>query len=337
MSRKTRKAPAAAAAAAPVADYEEGQVAHLCALHSLNHILQEQKCIWKTNAPLLISKATGKAAAAGAGPKDAGVQINCWALCKNFGTRIINNQRDEFMEDEIRRIRRRLHEMEPKRNNAYYSQPQYAEDFDRDLVAWKKIQATYGTKTDAEIKAALLKEYKKKSKGFLMATTLADLSDGGIGCDMAGQWRGQLPWDTIKELLTMLGLQYEEAAQVDWKQKVDIDSPDLLGLLINQGAWHYVSVPKYTTRIECGRRRYVFAESRGYGLDDKILTCHDKRSLYKLITMLPPQRMFILTVTPETYRSVAVQRMDRRFKSRPYTRRAAAAARNAAAAAAAAK
>lgn len=322
---------AATAAAAPVADYEEGQVAHLCALHALNHILQEEKCVWKPNAPLLISKATGRAAPAGASAKNAGVQINCWALCKNYGTRIIDNQRDEFMEDEIRRIRRRLQEMEPKRNNAYYSQPQYAGDFDRDLVAWRTIQATYGTKTDAEIKAALLKEYTKKVKGLMMATTLADLSDGGIGCDMAGSARGQLPWDTIKELLTMLGLQYEEAAQVDWKKKVDIDSPGLLGLLINQGAWHYVSVPKYTTRASCGRRRYVFAESRGYGPKKKILTCYDKRSLYKLITALPPQRMFILTVTPDTYRSVAVQRMDHRFRSRPFTRRV---VRNAAAAAA---
>ena len=282
---------------------------------------------------MLISKASGKAAPAGASPKDAGVQINCWALCKNFGTRIIANQRDEFIDDEIRRIRRRLLEVEPKRNNAYYSQPKYASDFDRDLVAWKSLQALYGTMTDAQIKAALVKDYTKKVKGFMMATTLADLSDGGIGCDMAGTGRGQLPWDTIKELLTMLGLQYEEAAQVDWKKKVDIDSPGLLGLLINQGAWHYVSVPKYTTRAGCGRRQYVFAESRGYGPQNKILTCHDRRSLYKLITNLPPQRMFILTVTPDTYRSVAVQRMDHRFRSRPFTRRA---ARNAAAAAAAA-
>jgi len=324
--KKTRKAttvarPKATTGARP-ADYEESQVAHLCGLHALNHILQEKKCVWIPNKPLLISKATGLAAARSAKPKDADIQINCWALCKNAGTRLINEQRDEYIVDEMRRIRRQL-AAEPTLKDEYYTRngAKYAKDFDRDLAAWKRTQTAYGALTDAQLKAKLLKDYKMGAT----AATLDDLAEGGIGCTMSGNSRGDLPWNTMKELLELLGFHYEEAAEMDWKKKVDLDAPELLGLLINKGTWHYVSVPKYSTRRDCKPWQHVFAESLGHGPEDKILSCHGKRDLYRLIDGLPPTRLFMVYAAPGAYRAEAIVRMEKRMSRKRGTRKATAA------------
>jgi hypothetical protein len=307
-------------AAVRPSDYEETQVAHLCGLHALNHILQEKKCVWIPNKPLLINKATGLAAARTANAKDAAVQINCWALCKDAGMRLIEGQRDEYIGDEMRRIRRQL-AAEPTLRDEYYTRngAKYAKDFDRDLAAWKRTETAYGGLTDAQLKAKLLKQYKEGAT----AATLDDLAEGGIGCTMSGDGRGDLPWNTMKELLELLGLHYEEAAEADWKKKVNLEAPGLLGLLINKGSWHYVAVPKFSTRRDCKPWQYVFAESFGHGPENKILTCHGKRDLYRLIEGLPPTRLFMVSAVPGSYRAEAIVRMEKRMGRKTYTRKAA--------------
>jgi hypothetical protein len=114
----------------------------------------------------------------------------------------------------------------------------------------------------------------------------------------------------FREVLDMLGYEYEEAAEDNWETRIKpiIDSPDLLGLLINQGRWHYVAVPKYTVKKNCKTPKYIFADSATS--TDSILSCQTKLQLYKTIAELPPTRMFAIYARGDgPYESVAVKRM----------------------------
>lgn len=299
-------------------DYREKQVAHLCGNHAVNHMLQEEKLVWLPQKPLLINKADGKGAGAGASPRSADVQINTWQFCKQFGERLIKEQQDEYIDDEMKRLKRQL-AAAPTLEDEYYKRNggKYASDFARDLAAWKKNKAAYGGLTDAKLKAKLLKDYKKEGT----AATLDDLAAGGIGCTMEGSTRGDIPWTGMREILEMLGYAYMEAAEHDWKKvvKPHIDSPKLLGLVINQGQWHFVSVPKYTTRDHC--KRYVLADSLAYD-SGNALACYGKRELYKAIAALPPTRLFMVFAPEGAYKAEAVMRMNKRLGRKPYTRKA---------------
>jgi hypothetical protein len=299
MPRKTRKA----AKPQPQAkiDYTENQVAHLCGKHAFNMLLQEEKFVWLPNRALYINKTTQKALpSATTNPKDQAVQINLWSYCRIFGLKEIATRKNAYLEEEATKLHRQV-ATAPTLQDPYYTQlnAKYAKDFPQDLAYWTKNKALYGGKTVEEIKTRLAKSYTED--------TLDDLADGGIGCTMTGASRGDLPFALFRELFTMLGYTYEESAEHDWAKKTrpHFKTRAFLGLLINQGTWHYVAAPRYTTRKTCKATKYTFANST----ENPIISCHTKRELTKLINNLPPTRMFSVFAPPDAYESVAVQRL----------------------------
>jgi len=291
----------------PEVDYKEHQVAHLCGKHAFNHIVQEEKLVWAPNKALFINKANQKGVALTSNPKDPEIQINMWSFCRNYGLRLLKEQRDEFVTEEATRLHRQLSK-KPSLNDEYYKQEngKYAKDLKGDLEKWEANNKIYGTMTIVQIKEKLNKDYDVDNE----MADLDQLADGGIGCTMKGASRGDIPYAMFREVLDMLGYAYEEAAEDNWEERIKpiIDSPDLLGLLINQGRWHYVAVPKYTVKKQCKTPKYTFADSATS--EDSILTCQTKLQLYKTITELPPTRMFaIYARSDDAYQSVALKRM----------------------------
>lgn len=265
-------------------------------------LLQEEKFVWLPNRALFIDKASQKALpSATANPKNQAVQINLWSYCKIFGLKEIASRKDAYLGEEAAKLHRQV-ATKPTLQDPYYTQlnAKYAKDFAEDLVHWTKNKATYGGKTIEAIKAMLAKTYTED--------TLDDLADGGIGCTMSGPARGDVPFALFRELFTMLGYTYEESAEHDWAKRTrpHFKTRAFLGLLINQGTWHYVAAPRYATRKTCKTTKYTFANST----ENPIISCHTKRELTKLIDDLPPTRMFsVFASSPDAYQSVAVQRL----------------------------
>jgi hypothetical protein len=302
----------------PEVDYKEHQLAHLCGKHAFNHIVQEEKLVWAPNKALFINKATQKGVALTSNPKDPEIQINMWSFCRNYGLLLLKEQRDEFVTEEATRLHRQLSK-KPSLNDEYYKQEngKYAKDLKDDLEKWEANYKIYGNMTIPKIKEKLNKDYDIDNE----MADLEHLADGGIGCTMKGASRGDIPYAMFREVLDMLGYHYEEAAEDNWEERIKpiIDSPDLLGLLINQGRWHYVAVPKYTVKKQCKTPKYTFADSATS--EENILSCQTKLQLYKTIAELPPTRMFAIYARGDgAYESVAVKRMK---STRRGTRKAA--------------
>jgi hypothetical protein len=302
-TKKTANAPKKPVRVVQV-DYTESQVAHLCGKHALNMLLQEEKFVWLPSRALFIDKLTGKALPSDkTDPKSTNVQINLWNYCRIFGLREIQNRKDAYLDEESSKLLRQL-AAEPTLEDEYYtrSKGKFASEFPSDLAHWKKNKLKFGDKTKEEIEAILAKDYTED--------TLDTLADGGIGCTMTGVSRGDVPFAMFRELLDMLGYTYEEAQEDDWTERVTpyLKTRPFLGLLINQGTWHYVAAPKYATRKTCKSGKYTFANST----DRPAISCFTKRQLFKHIEDLPPTRMFIVFAhSPDAYQSVAVQRMKR--------------------------
>jgi len=293
---KTKKAPV------NKVDYTETQVAHLCGKHALNMILQEEKFVWLPNRALFIDKATQKALPERTtNPRDQTVQINLWSYCRVFGFREIAIHKDAYLDEEALKLYRQV-ATKPTLQDHYYTQEdsKYAKDFRMDLIYWTRNHALYAGKSIEQIKKLLAKDYTEDS--------LDDLADGGIGCTMSGSSRGDVPFALFRELFEILGYSYEESADHDWVKRTQPHFKDrtFLGLLINQGTWHYVAAPRYATRKTCKATKYTFANSTNI---PDVISCHTKRELTRLIKDLPPTRMFsIFARAPDAYKSVAVMR-----------------------------
>jgi len=292
--------------------YKERQVAHLCGCHAFNHVLQEQKLVWIPNQPLLVISSAGKPVNDGASAKDPDVKINAWAFCKEQGLAHLRAQKMEYLELDAARILRNLAE-EPKLNSAYYKNPAYTADFDRDLKFWKANMTKFGGKTKAEIIAILDKEMGNDE-------TLEQLEEGGIGCTMSGPSRGDIPYAWFRRMFEMLGYDYLETDDLTWKKdfRTAIKDKTYLGMVINQGKWHYVSSPKYVVGGDCPSSKFVLADS----LDKQVFECYGKRGLYKATDSLPLTRAFFLFARDAgAYESVAVKRMRKKLGRKKYTRR----------------
>lgn len=293
-------------------DYKETQIAHLCGNHAFNNLIQEKKLVWAPNKPLLLVNGEAEAKTVKT-VKTVGVQINTWSFCKDVGLRHLKAQRQEYLEEDANRIVRQL-KHEPSLDDEYYKKESNKKDFARDLTTWKKEKAKFDKKDLADIIAILDKEYGKDE-------SLEQLEEGGIGCTMSGPQRGDIPYASFREIFDMLGYEYLEVDDLTWKDTVDthLTSPGYLGTLINQGKWHYVSVPKYVTSNECPKRKYVLADS----LKSDVFTCHTKRQLYKAMEALPVTRAFLVFAkNEEAYESVAVKRMLKQARRKKYTRKA---------------
>jgi len=293
--------------------HKEVQVAHFCHNHSLNHVLQEGKTVWYPNKPFLLA-ANGKAAPADATAKDPGVKLNIWAYCKERGLAYLRAQRAEYLHEDAKRLFRQLDAGEPSLESEYYKNPVYAKDFARDLAHWKGNQKKYGGKSVEEIVAMLDKSYGKDE-------SLKQLEDGGIGCTMTGSERGDLPYAWFRGLFDMLGYEYIEVDDLNYKKAFTTNyaDPQCLGMVINQGAWHYVSVPKYVVSSDCPPSKFVLADSLNRST---VYECHNKRELMTVLDRLPLTRAyFIFARDGNAYQSVAVKRMMAKMGRKRKTRK----------------
>jgi hypothetical protein len=293
--------------------YKEKQVAHLCPKHALNHVLQEEKIVWVPNKPFLLS-ADGSAGSVGSvSAKDTNVKINLWGFCKDRGLAHLRAQRDEYLHEDAARLFRQSAAGEPNLDDTYYKNPKYTKDFPRDLEFWKANEKKYGGKSIDQIVAILDKEYGKDE-------SLEQLEEGGIGCTMDGVSRGDLPFAWFRDIFDLLGYQYIEVDDLNYKTVVGkkLETARCLGMVINQGAWHYVAVPKFVASADCNARKFVLADS----LKGGIFECHSKRELLRSLEVLPLTRAYLLFAKDkDAYQSVAVQRMLKKIKNKRRTKR----------------
>jgi len=284
--------------------YKERQVAHLCPIHSLNHVLQEQKLVWLESKPLLLS-VNGEPAPVAADPKDPNIKINLWGLCRENGLAHIRNQRAEYLSIEAGTLFRQLSAGEPTLEDEYYKNPLSVPDFAKNVAQWKRNKAKFGDKSVEEIMAILDSEYGKDE-------SLEQLEDGGIGCTMNGSSKGDLPFGWFVDIFDLLGYEYIEVNDENFKEilTANLSNPTYLGMVINQGAWHYVAVPRFVGSEDCSSKKYVLADS----LDRDVYECHTKSGLIKSLERLPLVRAYLVFAKDgNAYKSVAVQRMlDRR-------------------------
>jgi len=295
-----------------VGSYKERQVAHLCPKHAFNHVLQEEKIVWRSNKPLLLVE-DGVAAPAGASPKESGVKINMWAFCKDRGLAYLREQRTEYLREDAQRLFRQLADGEPKLNSEYYKNPKYTSDFPRDLAFWKSNLVKYGGKSVEEIVAILDKEYGRDE-------SLEQLEEGGIGCTMNGASMGDLPFAWFTDMFDLLGYRYIEVVNSNYRPILNehITDPKFLGLVVNQGGWHYVAVPRYVKGSDCQPSKYVLADS----LDGDVYECLTKRELMAALDSLPLVRAYLIFARDEdAYQSVAVKRMVKKMGRKKKTMR----------------
>lgn len=292
--------------------YKERQVAHLCPMHSLNHVLQEEKIVWASSKPFLLTAGL-KAAPEGATPKDANIKLNLWAYCKERGLAHLRAQRAEYLHEDATRLFRQVSAGEPSLEDEYYKNPKYTQDFPRDLVFWQENNKKYGNKSVEEIVKILDAEYGKDE-------SLKQLEDGGIGCTMSGVSRGDLPFAWFRDLFDMMGYEHVEVDDVTYKKVLNehLTDPTYFGMVVNQGAWHYVSVPRFVPRADCPAKKYVLADS----LDKNVYNCHTKRELFRALDVLPLVRAFLLFAKDgDAYQSVAVKRMIKAAGRKKRTRK----------------
>lgn len=299
---KTPKAAKTAKAAKAKKDvsHKEKQVAHLCPIHSFNHLLQEKKLVWVTSKPFLLTPAL-EPAPAGASPKDENVKLNLWAYCKDRALEHLKAQRNEYLNLDAQRIFEQLSAGEPSLESEYYRNPKYTNDFDRDLGFWRTNLALYGGLSVEDI-------VKELEAGYGGGETLQDLEAGGIGCTMKGPTRGDLPFAWFRMIFDLLGYEHIEVNDEDYVKILNksIKEPTFLGMVINQGAWHYVALPRFVLKEDCPPNKFVIADSLNAG----IYECYTKRQLNKALQLLPLTRAYLIFAKDAgAYQSVAVKRM----------------------------
>lgn len=314
-TKKATKKPKtnASGANAQEVSYKERQVAHLCPIHSINHVLQEQKLVWLESKPLLLSE-NGEPAPVAADPKDPSIKINLWGLCRDNGLAQLRILRAEYLHETASRLFKQISAGEPTLEDEYYKNPLSVPDFAKDVVQWKANKEKFGDKSVEEIMAILDKEYGADE-------SLEQLEEGGIGCTMNGSGRGDLPFTWFVDIFGLLGYEYIEVNDINFKKivRANLNDPQYLGMVINQGAWHYVAAPQFVSKAECpDKQKYVLADS----LDRSIYECHTKSEFISSLEDLPLVRAYLLFARDgNAYKSVAVQRMLKKMNNNSKTKK----------------
>ena len=148
----------ASGANAQEVSYKERQVAHLCPIHSINHVLQERKLVWLESKPLLLTE-NGEPAPVAADPKDPSIKINLWGLCRDNGLAEIRIMRQDYLHETATHLFKQLTAGEPTLEDEYYKNPLSVPDFAKDVEKWTENQTKVGGKSVEEITAILDKEY----------------------------------------------------------------------------------------------------------------------------------------------------------------------------------
>ena len=155
---------------------------------------------------------------------------------------------------------------------------------------------------------------------------LQKMDNENAGCTMSGENRGNLPFDWFPKIFNLLDYTHEEFNKYATEKDASVErNPDnnklksdksikqelitnlndkkCLGLIVNIGKWHYVSIPKFHNE-KC---KYTIADS----LIGPIYICFDNiNNLYNRLKKDQFERGYFVFYKDDTsYKSVAVERM----------------------------
>lgn len=286
----------------------------LCGQYSINHILQEEKCVWQPGQPRLIG-----AAGAAVDPMDPRVKINLWALCQEYERIVRSEALEKHVEGEYRQIQNWLQGRVSRITNAEVSaRTPIAEirrlqaKYNSDLSNYRK---TFEGKSESEAKA-IIRASATPQNTFVEPESL---------CKMDDALPGMLPIQMFDLLLPMLNFAYESIYRVEdfgaaggetvhdrviKKFTEEHNNENLLGVVL-LGSGHYVAVVKYS-----GNCKYTLINS---------LLCRQTHAPVPCLSLeeIRPEISARLThdsedveggavfiyARPDSYPAVAVQRM----------------------------
>ena len=280
--------------------YIEKQEKQLCGKHALNHLLQEEKIVWVPNNKSTLLTEGGKTLDI----KDKDTKYNLWNLCEERKKNGIESLKLKFQEENLNRIQIRLIENKPQANDQYYK-TRGISNLANDINDWNDIHKKY-KKSDGsimgqdEILNLLIQEHSEplsEEEKKLQQTTESI-------CDP----NGNVPFDWFVDIFNALDYEAKHVIK-DYQTQLEsaMNEPNYLGFFINQGAWHYVSSPKYSNfENNC---EFVIADSLG----PKYYTCYkSKDAYYNALKDLKIQGGYLIFANkPDAYQSVAVERMKK--------------------------
>lgn len=286
----------------------------LCGQYSINHILQEEKCVWQPGQPRLIG-----AAGAAVDPMDPRVKINLWALCQEYERIVRSEALEKHVEGEYTQIQNWLQGRVSRITNAEVSaRTPIAEirrlqaKYNSNLSNYRK---TFEGKSESEAKA-IIRASATPQNTFVEPESL---------CKMDDALPGMLPIQMFDLLLPMLNFAYESIYRVEdfgaaggetvhdrviKKFREECERRDLLGVVL-LGHGHYVAVVKYS-----GNCKYTLIDSLFCKQTHAPVSCLSLEEILPKITArlthgsedVEGGAVFIYA-RPDSYRAVAVQRM----------------------------
>lgn len=287
--------------------YAEKQHLALCAKHALNNILQEEKIGYYPNKPLLINKHTGKKISASESILDYHVQLNIWRYCSNsdvdalksillddesVNSSIKNSLKKGIIPDEIVLEDYGL----PLCGTAH-------DDLNFDSV--ENLVKMLGYKT--KVSRAYMQNVERNDDGepILFKRVFKNASGAEREIEETHTSNDQVPvpgfWDELKS---------------------ELKKQNLLGVLINKGAWHYTAISKFVkgcSKWDTTNKTRKFKSILYTFLDSYPVINTQCKNMAKLITYLQENEdvnsVIYVYDSPCAYNSVAANRLRRLLAS----------------------
>jgi hypothetical protein len=302
--------------------YKEKQVAHLCAKHAFNHLVQEEKIVWIKDKSTLVNKKDPDASS-----KNKDTKINLWGFCKERGITQFHNDKYQTKIQEATDMFNRI-QKKPEITDDYYNiyeGEKQKKEYTQDLELYNNNHEKYGKYTLKELQELFIADLVSDPSSDKILEIMDTSKDG---CTMSGRSAGNLPMEWFEDIFKLLDYEYI----VFNKYKTDVKDPDVkdpdvknksdeeikeilntnlnksncLGLIINQGAWHYISIPKFHMEADC---LYAVADS----IKTHIYDCYNTiDELYEKLKKINYERGYFVFANDKSYKSVAVDRMKKK-------------------------
>ena len=284
----------------PENTYMETQKEQLCGKHALNHLLQEEKIVWLEGKNTLVTQG-GENAPENSSTKDKNIKYNLWNFCQVREKNEIDRLLEDYITGEANRRANLLGTLEPNKDDPNYIQ-RGTSNLQNDINEWKKIQTKYKGMDPDKIEQDVRAEVQNDEN--LKKTYIEQIKTSQGTCET----NGNVPFQWFVDIFEELGYRYTEVGKNDYQAELEknLNEPNYLGFFINQGAWHYVSSPKYSNyENNC---EYVIADSMG-----PKYTCYKSKDEY--YEALKFERGYLIFADDNAYQSVAVERMNKLGKS----------------------
>ena len=280
----------------PENTYMETQKEQLCGKHALNHLLQEEKIVWLPQKNTLVTQG-GENAPENSSTKDKNIKYNLWNFCQVREKNEIDRLLEDYITGEANRRANLLGTPEPNKDDPNYIQ-RGTSNLQNDIKDWNDIQTKYKGMDPDKIKEDVRAEVQNDEN--LKKTYIEQIKTSQGTCET----NGNVPFQWFADIFEELGYKYIEVGKNEYQAELEknLNDPNYLGFFINQGAWHYVSSPKYSNyENNC---EYVIADSMG-----PKYTCYKSKDEY--YEALKFERGYLIFAEPDAYQSVAVERMKK--------------------------